>query len=345
MFFIKKIQKLQLDGIISAEIAQKIIENEKNKFQEILWKNLFRISAVLIGLGILMIIGANFENMFEIFYCLSYLALIGSSFCLYKSIVSNYKGWSELCSVLSFVLTGTILGLIRQKYQLDFAQLTFLLWCFIGLPYILLTRSYTLNVAWLLILTYGIPWENLFKTPFFQTLNSWAMTIIEKWQAPTLLFIFFTAFSALLCIAGTKLYSLIQQKVILPNAFAILMRCSMYIIVILCGITFNLDMDNFSISDLAFIYNEIIAQILVITFFISRLWLAYKHRNISALKRNSLFFELYIIYFFLSRLHNFFIGGLGLIIIGCVLLIALLVIRKIHHHFLNPLYSSLGESK
>lgn len=343
MSFIKKIQKMQKDGIISAETAQKMIENEKNKSQNILWENLFRVSAVLIGLGILMVIGANLDNLFNFFYVLSYFALGGFTFGLYKSLIASKKGLRELFAVLSFIMVGAILGLIRQKYQLDFAQTTLLLWTVIGLPYVLVSKSYTFNVIWWLLLNLGIPWEYFYETKIFQVITSWYRVIVEKWQIPLLISVISIIFSALLCLIGTKVYSLIKQRFILPDAFAVWMRFNMYISVIAAGIIFSFGYMSFYLSDTAFMYNKIATRIFVIGFFIYRIWLAYKYNNIPAIKRNVVLLELYIVFFFMVKLRHLFFSGLGLIIIGLLMLGAIYTIRKVHQRFLKPLNQTRGE--
>ncbi len=345
MSFTKKIQKMQQEGIISAEVAQKMIENEAQKSQDVLWKNLFRIAGVLIGIGILMIIGAHLESWFEIFYGLSYIALTATSLGLYKSIMQNHKGLRELFAILSFILIGAILGLIRQKYQLDFAQMTILLWCFIGLPYVLLSHSYVFNIIWWLMLNFGLPWEYLYDTDLFQKITKGIEIVVEKWQAPVVLSVISASFSALFCYIGVKIYRVIKQKAILPDAFALWMCFSMYITILACGVLFSFRSLSITLSDTAFLCNKIFAQILVISFLLYRAWLAYRHNNNSAIKRNTILLEIYIIYLFLAQLHGLFTTGIGLIITGCILLASIFAMRQIHHRFLQPLTATKGENQ
>lgn len=344
MSFTKKIQKMQQEGIISAEVAQKMIENEAKKSQDMLWKNLFRIAGVLIGIGILMIIGAHLESWFEIFYGLSYIALIAASFGLYKSVIQSHNGLRELFAVLSFILVGAILGLIRQKYQLDFAQMTVMLWCFIGLPYVLLSRSYVFNIIWWLMLNFGLPWEYLYDTALFQKITKGIEIIVEKWQAPVILSIISAFISALFCYIGVKIYHAVKQKAILPNAFALWMCFSMYMTLIACGVLFSFRVLSITLSDTAFLYNKIFAQILVIGFLLYRAWWGYRHSNNSAIKRNAVLLEIYIIYLFLAQLHGLFTTGIGLILTGCILLASIFAMRQIHHRFLQPLTSAKGKT-
>ena len=342
MSFVKKVQKMQQEGIISAAVAKKMIAQEQQNSHDSLWKNLFRVAAFFIVAGILMVIGANISDMFNLFYGLSYIALFGCAVGLYKSIILQRKGGRELFAILSFVLVGAILGLIRQKYQLDFYQATILFWCFIGLPYILLSKSYLVNLIWLFLVYTGFPWESFYETAFMQKIFAWGTIIAEKWSAPILLVVISLIFNALFCYLGTRAYLWLKEKYILPNAFALWMRFSMYAAVIFSGAVFSFGNSLLSMDGSAFIYNNVAAQILVFGFLAYRIWLAVMNKNISAISRNIVLIEIYVVYLFLIQFKELFTTGVGLIIIGCVLLLSVYSIRKIHQKFLQPLIQKRG---
>ena len=103
------------------------------------------LAACLIGLGILLIIGHNWDNLGRgIKTIMAFLPLlIAQGLCYYTlRQKANSSVWRESCSVLLFFGIGACMAMVSQIYNLQGSLSNFLLtWMSLSLPIIYLLRS------------------------------------------------------------------------------------------------------------------------------------------------------------------------------------------------------------
>lgn len=88
----KDLKSLVAQNLITQEQAEKIMLMEQTKKLSLFWKILFGISASLIGLGIILIIGSNWDaipNVIKLFFNFSIFA--ASLYGTYWSIIQQKK--------------------------------------------------------------------------------------------------------------------------------------------------------------------------------------------------------------------------------------------------------------
>ena len=161
LFFSKKeLEKLTKQGLITPQQAEQIINyyktnNDNGKFV----KRLFIIAALLIGLGIILVIGANWAlipNFFKITADFILFSLI--IYADYYFITNNKKTLTEVFLVISFFMIAGSIGLIAQVYNLDGGWFSFArFWMLLAIPFVVLSKTNLINILWLILLFNSLP--------------------------------------------------------------------------------------------------------------------------------------------------------------------------------------------
>ncbi len=299
-------EKLKLwtdKGIISAEQSQKILEFEQSRKTSLSAKLMYWIAGLFIGIGIILVIGANWDAIPSSAKVAADFALLGTVlYYAYRAVVENKKNSAELFLGLSVLGVGATIGLIAQVFNLQGGWSSFSFgWAVLSVVFVLFSRLKSINMLWLLLLLSSIDFERLseFLDLMFRDCQVCGM-------------IFGTTFFGLAAYICKELYSAAKKKVVLPAAAADLAIFLMYIVVFCAGISIS----------------GILANAFVFVFFAFRLLAAVYYKNIDSFVRNIHLAELYIIWFFISRFDNLMESGAGFILCGIVVLLMLYIWKK-----------------
>lgn len=146
--FLKALPELIDAGIISPEKGREIYDyydNKADKSQSRLIIAFSILGAILIGLGVVLIIAHNWDDLSRpTKTILGFLPLIiGQAICIY-AILKKYDqvAWREGAAIFLFFAVGSSISLVSQIYHIPGNLSSFLLtWMFLCLPTVYLLRS------------------------------------------------------------------------------------------------------------------------------------------------------------------------------------------------------------
>ena len=315
----RKIQKLVDEKIITEVQAEKIVAAGVGVTSRLVFKTMFVIAGMLIGLGIILVIGANWRKVpvavklvvdFGLFACFAagaYKSLTAErEFSIGKFSVEK-RFAEELFLILCFLMTGGTIGLIVQVFHLTGGWRSFVFsWSVLSLPFVIFSSSKIFNVIWLLLLSYGMP-ENPLEIAF-----EYAETL------PGLM--------TMVCLFGVLSYvgkvldeKAVKGKIALPEAFSSLMLFCMYFAGIVCAGGLGMEKRG---------AEPVLANLFALMFLGIRMGMAFYKKDGKSFKRNALMAELFIIFLFVSRFGNLMTSGLGFIAGGILLLAFVYVLKK-----------------
>lgn len=300
-----KLQKLVDQGLISEKQAEKIMVFEQAKHSNLAWKLMYWIAGLFIGLGCILIIGSNWDDIPAPLKLLGDFAIWGGIvYGTYWSIVNKKGKIKELFLTLSFLFVGATIGLISQIFNVSGGWQSFATaWAVLSFVFVIFSRLIVINMIWLYLFFSAVDFEHLLRWLKYLLRDSLIMELITG-----------TLVLALLTYAGNQLYKTINKLVVLPKAFAILTFIVMYCFVLIWGSAVG--------------FENVFANVFVFLFLGSRLFLATQNKNMKSFIRNTHLIELYILFLFLSRFGNLFMSGIGFILGGILLLVLLYSLRK-----------------
>lgn len=309
MSLIKKVNTWVEQKIITQEQKEKILAFENKKSNLTFWNTAFIIAGSLIGLGICLLVAANWDNIPEIVKIVGDFILLGSfTYATYKSIITKHDGLKELFTVLSFAAVGATIGLVAQIFHLQGNWNNFALaWALLGLPFVLFNGFLFCNIGWLILLLSSFHWMGDFLTYVVENFTFIAISpiIIALYLAHILV---------------KSLHEKVHCKIILFYATAKALIWFVYFLIFIIGISWGTYKDVFP--------HNIEAYILVFGFFIFRMYIAIKGQNIISFQRNSILAETYIFIIFMSKMDNLWNSGLGFIAAGLLILLFIWILRK-----------------
>ena len=300
----KKLDAWTECGFITAEQAGNILQFEGTDRVGSAWKILFTIAGLMIGLGFMLLIGANWDAMPPKVKLVCDFALFGAIiYGAYWSITNKRTHLTEMFLVMSFLMVGATIGLIAQIFHLSGGWRSFTAsWALLSLPFPLFSRSRLFNAVWIIMLFGAVDWETVFK--FFKLFEDF----------PVIKLALTTGLLGMLCYAGQQIYKNISDCIIMPLAFADLARVVMYAFAIIGGAVLS--------------YEYFTAHVFVAAFLFIRMAITFIEKNMRQFRNDALLTELYIVYFFISLFKDLFSSGIGLIIGGILLIVMLYVLKK-----------------
>jgi len=311
----KELEKLNKEGLITSQQVEQIFSYyQKNNDNTKLWKRLFIISALLIALGIILIIGANWASIPNfIKIAADFILFLALVYADYYFISNNKKNLSEVFLVISFFMVAGTIGLIAQVYNLDGGWLSFArFWMFLTIPFIFLSRTFLINMLWLVLLC------NSFPQSFYDGLHDIYSFFVDK-LLPFPKTYNISLFSILLyCLLdffhslGTILYETLNKKFIIIKAFNILTKLAAWYVILVLAFQRN-------IVDITFIF-FLLAY---------KMYKSFKYKKEKVFRNFAIVTEVYIIYLFVSSYGNLLFTGIGFVMGGILLLISIYVLRKV----------------
>ncbi len=296
--------------IITPEQRNQILAFETKKNNRTFWNTAFIIAGSLIGLGICLLIAANWRVL-PAWLKLScdFLLFGGFIYGLYQSTQKNKTGWKELFAILCFLMVGGTIGLISQIFHLNGGWHDFACgWALLSVPFILLTRSSFFNLAWWVLLVSALPFERFEK---------YIEIIFDELTLLQLIL--------LLCLyglymAGELLHRKIETYTTLSKNAARLCLWATYYLIFYIGGYWGLYHKVLA--------TQIYAHSLVFGFFAIRMYTALREGKIGPFKRNAILAEIYIFLIFMSHMGVLWTTGLTFILGGILILAFIYVLRR-----------------
>ena len=311
----KELEKLNKEGLITSQQVENIISYyQKNTDNNKLWKRLFIIAALLIALGIILVIGANWSvipNFLKI--SIDFVLFLALVYADYYFITNNKKNLSEVFLVISFFMVAGTIGLIAQVYNLDGGWLSFArFWMLLTIPFVLLSKTYLINILWLLLLFNSFP-ESFYT--WLHDIYSYFVSDFLPFSKSYNISIFCILLYLLLEFLqyfGKSIYIKFDKKIVVLKAFSILAQLTKYWT--LCAIALQ---------------RNAIDIIFIFCLLAYKLYINYKNRKDKYFRNYAILAEVYIIYLFVSAYGNLLFTGIEFIAGGILLLVSIYVLRKV----------------
>lgn len=323
----KKLQRWVQNDLISEEQSQKIAQFEKSHNGGIFLKISFALAGLLIGLGICLVVGANWDKLpitLRLFGVFAVFA--GFIYGLCRTYQLDKPKLREFFLVVCFLMIGATIGIVGQTFNLDGGWENFAIgWSVLAIPYVFCSRSRILNGVWLILFLSGLQWEL-----FFENLVLWFPWLpLIKWEyyiVPVLIT------SVLVCCGISWLAAKADEKIhrytVMAETIALLMMFCAYYTLFWC-----------SIGSFEYFYRTKIdlwiMRCFVFAFLICRMWLAVRKQNMISFRRNAFLLELYIFVLFMVQFGDMLTSGIGFIICGLLILLFIKVLRHTSRYIKN----------
>jgi len=317
LFFSKKeLEKLTKQGLITPQQAEQITDyyktnNDNGKFV----KRLFIIAALLIALGIILVIGANWAlipNFLKI--TADFILFSALVYADYYFITNNKNNLAEVFLVISFFMIAGSIGLMAQVYNLDGGWFSFArFWMFLAIPFVFLSKTNLINILWLILLF------NSLHEQFYDFIKDIYSALIKdllpfsKDYNITIIYILIFLILQEFYEKSLKLYFKLNKKFILPKAFSILVKISQYYV------AFILAVSQKNIISIPFIF-------ILLAY---KMYQNFEAKQLAYFRNFTILTEIYIIFLFVSAYGNLFSTGIGFIIGGILIIVSIFVLRKV----------------
>lgn len=177
--------------VITKETAQKIEAYYQNKTPETnnrLFVVFGILGAILIGLGIILILAHNWDNLsrgVKLFFAFLPL-LLGQGLCGFTLLKKpESTAWRESSAVFLFFAVGASIALVSQIYNLPGEQSTFILtWLLLCLPLIYIMKSSIVSLfslVWITWYTVLIGYDGRFKNASYLNFCILLLTVLPHY--------------------------------------------------------------------------------------------------------------------------------------------------------------------
>ena len=296
--------------LISKEEEEKILAFEREHNNGFLAKTALVLAGLFIGLGICLIVAANWDLLPAYVKLTADFALFGVMAAgVYVADRKQMKHLKDMFLFLCFLMTGATIGLTAQIFQMSGSWQSFaLFWSMLSVPYVLLSGSFSVGTFWSFIFVSGIVCD---------VFERFLEYVFEHEEG----LIWLVLMSGALSYGFGMIYREIKKKILLPEVFAKWMLFFAYWA--LASLAFGYGLPNK--YNIHFSY---IAVAFVVLFFLGRLFWAFKEQNMLSFKRNTLLFEGYVFCFFASLFDDLLTSGFGFILSGLFILLMFYVFKK-----------------
>ena len=296
--------------LISKEEQDKIMAFEREHSNGFLAKTALVVAGLFIGLGICLVVAANWDKMGTFFkFALDFAAFGGFAYGAYYACHKQKPHLKDMFLFLNFLMVAATIGLTAQTFQLSGSWQSFALsWAGLSLPYVLLSSSFSVGTFWAFVFASGIVCE--IPAEFWEY-------IFEKEYG----LMWMVLMAGALSYGFDMLYEQIKKRVLLVSVFSkwalFLMYWALFALAFGYGLPHQYNI-NFSYF----------AVVFVVVFFAARLFWAFYKQNMLSFKHNTLMFEGYVFLFFASLFNDLLESGFGFILCGLFILLMFYVFKK-----------------
>ena len=314
-----KLARWKEQQFITQEQCDKILTFERTHSNRMFGYGAFIFAGLLIGLGICLIVAANWDVLGPVVKLTGDFMLLGAvTAAAYWSICHQRNGLKELFCIVAFLLIGASIGLVAQIFQLDGGWKSFaLFWALLGLPFAWMSRGLFFTMGWWFLLLSGIPNKWLWD---------WFSHVTKHFDGVCVALI--AGLWLLSCIGKLfdEKYNIYTH---LAAAFEKVMMWLCYTAVITVAGRWGLShWENTA-------WHTWLAHFLVFGFLGLRMYGAAQIQSLSSFKRNAILAEVYLFCIFASRFGDLLTSGIGFIIGGLLVLIFIYILRKTSRYIKN----------
>lgn len=327
MLLSKKLQRWVEQGLISAEQSSQITQFEKKHNGGMFLKLSFTLAGLLIGLGVCLVIGANWDALPITLRLVGTFAIFaGFIYGLCQTYFSDKTKLREFFLIVCALMIGATIGLIGQIFNLDGGWKSFAIaWSILALPYVFFSRSRLLNGAWFILLLSGLDWGH-----FFEKLALWWPWLLAiNWEYYVVPLI---VSGVLLCCGiswlARKADEKIHQYTVIGEVVALFFLFCAYYTLACVGL----------IDSVGFYHSRVdmwIIRLFVVAFLIARMLLAVQGQNVASFRRNAFLLELYIFALFVVQFSGLLNSGIGFIVCGLLILLLIKVLKYTSRYIKN----------
>ena len=304
-------------NFITQDQCDQILAFERQRSGRTFWRGAFIVAGSLIGLGICLLIAANWKALGNTFKITGDFLLLGGLFyTTFWCITHQKKGLTEFFAILSFLMIGGTIGLIGQIFNLEGGWHSFaLFWALLAIPFVLVSRALFFNLGWLCLLlsSLNFPWVEKLLSQLFHHLSVNTLGVVIVLY--------------LLSYAGKKFDETSHNYTLIPLAFEKLAMWLTYFCIAFIGLKWG---------TLNHITTETFpANLIVFAFFALRLFLAVRTQNLISFRRNTILLEIYLFVLFASAFGNLFMSGIGFIVGGLSILGLIYLFRHTSRYIKN----------
>ena len=310
------LEKLNKEGIITNEQLEQIIHYYKTKNVGIkLWKKLLVVSGLLISLGIILIIGSNWNTIhYSIKLVVNFVFFLFVVYADYYFVVNNKKNFAEIFLTISFFMVAGSIGLISQIYNLDGGWLSFArVWMVLSIPFVFVNNNKLANILWIALLLNSLPnYFYAYMKDIYNLIITKFLPFSEEINVSIVLGLIYILLE-LINYCSLFIYKKLNNKIFLPKAFSFIAILLMIIVAFI----------------LAVFYKNIFSIIFICCLLTYKIYYSYKIKSFKAIRNNTALVELYIIYLFIRAYGNLLFTGIGFIVGGILLLSFVCIFKKI----------------
>ena len=315
----KELEKLAKQGLISPQQAEQILNYYKtNADNGKFVRRLFIIASLLISLGIILIIGANWAlipNFLKV--TADFILFSALVYADYYFITNNKNNLAEVFLVISFFMIAGSIGLIAQVYNLDGGWFSFArFWMFLAIPFVVLSKTNLINIFWLILLFNSLPEQfyDLIKDTYSALIKD--LLPFPKDYNITIIYILLFLILQEFYEKSLNLYFKLDKKFILPKAFSLLVKMSEYYLVFILAVS----------------QKNILSISVIFILLAYKMYQYFEKKQLSYFRNFTILAEIYIIFLFVSAYGNLFSTGIGFIIGGILIMVSIYVLRKVMNH-------------
>lgn len=314
----QKTQTWIAQGVITPEQAQAILAIERQRNSHFFTKISFALAASLIGLGIMLLIAANWGKLGEIVRLLGDFTLFAAFIATaYYAIRTQRTALREVMLIICSSMVGASIGLIAQVFHLQGGWTSFALsWALLSLPFVLFSRNLVLNTAWWVL--FASSWGEDFWKPVLDNVG------IHWWFN---VFIIFAC--AAIAIISYFIHHLTKQHSKLAQGLFLFALFLTYAFVWYLGVHWGeTRRASWRYENLTWLVVGL-SHIMVMLFFAIRLIQAAIRQNLASFQRNAMMAELYIVVQFAMRYGDLFMAGWGFIFGGLLILLMIVLTKRL----------------
>ena len=296
--------------LITNDQKEKILTFEKQNNNGFLAKTALIIAGLFIGLGICLIVASNWEFLPTIVKFIGDFALFSAFlYGVYYCIQNKKEHFKDLFLFLSFLMIAATIGLTAQTFNLSGGWESFALsWALLSIPYVLLSKSFSFNIIWSLL---------LFSSISHDLLEQFFDYVFDHFEG----LVWLVLISSALAYAFDMLYDMIKKRITLFHALSKLAVLEAYIALI--SMVFSYGLASSYNKDFTYL-----AVLFILAFLVVRLFWAFKKQDMLSFKRNTFLLEAYIFCFFASLFDDLLYSGFGFILSGLFILLMFYIFKK-----------------
>lgn len=312
----KKLDVWEKNKVITATQKKKILDYEKAHKNPILFNALLLLGVFLIALGVISVVAANWDGIPDMVKLVTdFVILAAVAYGTFWAWKAQKNIWFEGGILALFMLAGASIGLVGQVFQLNgsFASAG-LLWSFMTLPLIIVTKRKILPSLWVPLL-----FASIFS---IESVLELLERIFDWWfweENPEAILVL------ILAICGILAGFFAMADTLTKKEYPVFSVAKMYAYIVMYAAV--IEFMFFAVSFRSFHFFDVYAVVTAFLLLMAFVGEKLNRRRLVNLNVSLLYIDFMCIYFNLFR--SLIKNGLGMIVSGLVLIGGLYITRSV----------------